>query len=304
LPTVDSTGNEPLGEPVIVRAGDKAAIRNFIARASAALRRYEVVDSDIGAFQISLLELVHNAANYVGDDKTVELKLHAFDKGYEDEQALHLEVTDRGKGFDLEEALVRSEVELAERGFEHGLLRAYRLGSGLWQVSTAPHVIGWVRERTPQEVPTVFGGENVIPFVFSYELDAIRIWQTVHSIWQFRHYTARSSAFMDLIFDPLQRPARRYVGIEIIGQYWSGSSWFSRPVLDSLLAFKERNPEFDKQLLLYAEADSFEHRDLRKYCRNAGIVMFEDRSVIRDLRDKDVSRSIRKMREKGHGHKR
>lgn len=298
LPAADGISNEPLGESVILRAGDTAAVRDFIARASASLRRHKFADSDIGAFRISLLELLHNAVNYVGDDETVELKLDPTD------EALSLEVTDRGKGFDLEEALARSEAELSERGFEHGLLRVYRLGSELAQVSTAPHVIRWLREQTPQEVPTAFGGENVIPFVFSYELDAIRIWQTVHTIWQFRHYTRRSSAFMDLIFDPLQRPTRRYVGIEVVGEYWSGSSWFSRPVLDSLLAFKKRNPEFDKQLLLFADTDSFEHRELRKYCRRAGIVMFEDKSVIRDLKDKDVSRTIRKTQEKRHGHKR
>jgi hypothetical protein len=106
---------------------------------------------------------------------------------------------------------------------------------------------------------------------------------------------------MDLIFDPLQRPARKYIGIEVVGEYWSGSSWFSRPVLDSLLSFKKRNPEFDKQLLLFADTNSFEHRELRKYCRHFGIVMFEDRSVVQNLREKDVSRAIRKTQEKGHG---
>jgi anti-sigma regulatory factor (Ser/Thr protein kinase) len=292
LPAVDSISSEPLGESVILRAGDSAAIGDFIVRASASLRRHEFADSDIGAFRISLLELVHNAVNYVGEDEAVELKLDDFD------EQLSLEVTDRGKGFDLEASLARSEVELSERGFEHGLLRAYRLGSGLEQVSTAPHVMRWVRLQTPQKVPTTFG-ENVIPLVFSYKLSAIRIWQTVHTIWQFQYYTRRSPAFMDLIFDPLQRPARKYVGIEIVGEYWSGSAFYSRPMLDSLLAFKKRNPEFDKQLLLFADTDSFEHRELRKYCRRAGIVMFEDKSVIRHLRDKDVSRAIRKAQEKG-----
>jgi hypothetical protein len=87
---------------------------------------------------------------------------------------------------------------------------------------------------------------------------------------------------MDLIFDPLQRPARKFVGIEITGRSWSGSMYW-RDVLDPLLSFRERNAGFDKQLLLFADAAPSEQRELRKFCRNVGILMFEDELQIRNL---------------------
>jgi hypothetical protein len=92
---------------------------------------------------------------------------------------------------------------------------------------------------------------------------------------------------MDLIFDPLQRPARRYVGIEITGHSWSGSLYW-RDALDPLLSFVERNARFDKQLLLFADVDPSEQRGLREYCAEAGIVMFEDESEIRDLDESTI----------------
>jgi hypothetical protein len=36
--------------------------------------------------------------------------------------------------------------------------------------------MGWMREKVPQDVPEVFESENVVPFVFSYRHEAIRIW--------------------------------------------------------------------------------------------------------------------------------
>ena len=284
-------GLEPLQEPpVTLRAGDMRAIRTFAAQVSASLRRHEFSSSDIRAFKISLFELASNAANYVGSDETVQLRLHW---PWRDE--VNLEVTDNGKGFSFKKALLRSEANLSKHGVEHGLIRAYRLGSKLTQVSTDPHVMSWTRERTPETVPTVFGGKNVIPFVYEFNDSIIRIWNTIHTFSQFDQYFKRSPAFMDLIFDPLQRPARKYVGIEVIGETFSEDlEWDG--VLDSLLAFAKRTTSFDKQLLLFADTDSSEHHRLRKYCRRNGIVMFEDQSKIRNLKERDVSRIIRKAK--------
>jgi anti-sigma regulatory factor (Ser/Thr protein kinase) len=276
--------------PVNLRADDRRAIRTFAARASVSLRQRKFSDSDIRAFQISLFELVHNAARYVGGDETVQLRLKLVE--HWPYRELSLKVTDKGKGFNFEDALRRSEADLSEHGIEHGLLRAYRFGSELTQVSTEPHVMNWMRERIPQTVPTVFGSKNVIPFVFSHEREVIRIWQTVHTFLQFERYSERSNAFMDLVFDPLQRPARKYVGIEIIGQEWSADLDWDE-VLDSLLAFTKRNAGFDKQLLLFADTGSYDQRRLRKYCRHAGIVMFEDKSAIRNLKAKHISPIVR-----------
>jgi len=277
----------PEEPPVTLRAGDMRAIRAFAAQVSASLRRHEFSSSDIRAFKISLFELANNAANYVASDETIQLRLD-WPWGSE----VKLEVTDNGKGFNFKKALLRSEADLSKRGVEHGLIRAYRLGSELTQVSTDPHVMSWTRHWTPETVPTVFGGKNVIPFVYEINHSVIRIWDTIYTFSQFDHYFERSPAFMDLIFDPLQRPTRKYVGIEIIGETWSEElEWDG--VLDELLSFAKRNTSFDKQLLLFADTDSSEHHRLRKYCRRAGIVMFEDKSKIRNLKEKDVSRIIR-----------
>ena len=53
---------------------------------------------------------------------------------------------------------------------------------------------------------------------------------------------------MELVFDPLQRPARKYVGIEIVGQGWTGALNWKR-ILDELFRFARHNKQFDKQAL-------------------------------------------------------
>lgn len=181
-----------------------------------------------------------------------------------------------------------------QHGDEHGLLRAYRLGSLLNQDSTDPHAMHWMRERVPQDVPMVFG-EKVIPFVVSYRHEAIRIWRDVHTFFQFEQYLERSQAFMELVLDPLQRAARKYVGIEIVGQGWTGAlSW--KRILDELFHFARHNKRFDKQFLLFADTGPSEQRALRKYCESLGIVMFEDASVIRKMKAADFSRASQKAR--------
>ena len=285
------SGLEPLEEPpVTLPAGDMRAIRAFAAQVSASLRRHEFSSSDIRAFKISLFELASNAANYVGRDEIIQLRLEGSWRS-----EVNLEVTDNGRGFNFKKALLQSEAALSKQGVEHGLIRAYRLGSELTQVSTDPHVMSWTRERTPETVPTVFGGKNVIPFIYLFGQDLIRIWNTIHTFSQFEHYLERSAAFMDLIFDPLQRPARKYVGIEIIGETWSEELWWNN-VLDSLLSFVKRNTRFDKQLLLFADTSPAEQSDLRSYCKHKGIIMFEDESKISNLKEKDVSRINRKTK--------
>jgi anti-sigma regulatory factor (Ser/Thr protein kinase) len=299
----DSAGNElPAEATVTLHANDARAIKAYVTQASASLRRRHFTHSDIEAFKLSLQELVYNAARHVKDDDTVDLRLSYVEEvPLMYQYAMNLDVTDRGKGFDFHEALLRSEAELADRGLEHGLLRAYRLGSMLSQNSTLPHRMSWMRERMWHTVPTVFGGKLVIPFVFSFDLEAILIWKTVHTFCQFEEYFGRSPAFMDLIFDPLQRPARKYVGIEIVGFPVSVMQIDWPPVLDRLLSFAKRNTGFDKQFLLFADTVPSFHRELRKYCSRAGIVMFEDESTIRKLKETDVSRRIRKAKRKKAG---
>jgi anti-sigma regulatory factor (Ser/Thr protein kinase) len=288
----DNSGSDPLERsPITLRPGDAGAVRALAAQMSEPLRRHKFSEKDFEAFRISLTELVGNAARYVGGDEPVQLRLKLVER-WSGDLVLSLEVTDNGRGFDFDQALQRTEADLLENGIEHGLLRAYRLGSELTQVSVEPHVMSWMRERIPQTVPAVFGGKNIIPFLVLYEQEVIQIWETVHTMSQFWRYLERSEVFMDRIFDPLLRPARKYVGIEIIGEFHSEAIRWSI-ILDELLAFTKRNARFDRQLLLFADSGSDQIR-LREYCQDAGITMFEDKSAIRNLREKDVSRMIRK----------
>jgi hypothetical protein len=259
------------------------------------LRRYDFSEYDIEAFRVTLHELVDNVAVHVHGHGTVGLTLIHLEPRRELrlQEGIGLAVTDAGKGFDFDNALIRAEAELTERGIEHGLLRAYRLGSMLFQASTEPHVMSWMKERTPQNVPTIFDSENVIPFVISYRQEIVQIWRDVYTLDQIGRYLDRSEAFMDLVFDPLQRPARKYVGIEVTGHAWTGAlSW--RHLVELLLSFKERDPAFDKQLLLFADTGPSDQRELRKYCKSIGIRMFEDESAARKFEVEDVVQLNRK----------
>jgi anti-sigma regulatory factor (Ser/Thr protein kinase) len=296
LPAVERIGSGPLEEfNATLRADDMGTRRTLSTAISASLRQRGFSERDVEAFEIALRELVDNVANYVRSDNTVDLEIgHVPGWKYHRQEGLSLLVTDRGEGFDFNDALLKLEAELLQHGVEHGLLRAYRLGSLLDQVSTNPHAMGWMRERIPQDVPGVFE-ERIIPFVMSYRHEAIRIWREVYTFLQFEQYLKRSQAFMELVFDPLQRPSRKYVGIEIVGQGWTGAlDW--RRILDELFRFARNNERFDKQFLLFADTGPSEQRGLRQYCESQGIAMFEDASAIGKMKSADVSRAVEKAR--------
>jgi anti-sigma regulatory factor (Ser/Thr protein kinase) len=143
-----------------LRADDTEAIGAFAERISDSLRQLEFSEHDIEAFRVTLHELVDNVATHVHGEKTVWLASHHFESPLKSRpvyrEGIALTVADTGKGFDLDNTLIRSEAELIERGVEHGLLRAYRLGSDLFQASSEPHTISWRKEQTPHNVPTVF----------------------------------------------------------------------------------------------------------------------------------------------------
>jgi hypothetical protein len=285
---------------VTLRADDTAAISTFTVHTSDSLRQYGFSEYDIDAFRVTLHELVDNVAVHVHGHGAVGLTLTHLEPSRElrFQEGIGLTVTDAGNGFDFDNALIRAEAELVERGIEHGLLRAYRLGSMLVQASIEPHVMGWMKERTPQNVPTVFDSENVIPFVISYRQEIVQIWRDVYTLDQIGRYLDRSEAFMDLVFDPLQRPARKYVGIEVTGHGWTGAlSW--RHLVELLLSFRERDPAFDKQFLLFADTGPSDQRELRKYCKSVGISMFEDESAARKFEVEDVAQMNRRAKKEG-----
>jgi anti-sigma regulatory factor (Ser/Thr protein kinase) len=270
-----------------LRAGDLEAQHAYVGRIAAWLQCRGYSEDDIDALRISVRELVDNVVNHVSPDDTVRFELQHRPPEQVHHEGLAVTVTDGGQGFAFNDALRRSEAELAGHE-EHGLLRAYRLGSLLLQVSTDPHTMGWLRERVPQTVPSVFGGDLVVPLVFSYKHQAIRIWNTVHTFDQFQRYLERSPEFTDLIFDPLLRPDRPYVGIAIIGQGWTGAlSW--RAVLDRLLEFARRTERFDKKFVLFADTGPSEQGGLRAYGDEHDIKMFEDESHVRSIGPADLA---------------
>ena len=52
----------------------------------------------------------------------------------------------------------------------------------------------WIKERTPQNVPTVFNRENVIPFVISYRQEIVQIWRDVYTFDQIDRYLGQCEA--------------------------------------------------------------------------------------------------------------
>jgi hypothetical protein len=142
--------------------------------------------------------------------------------------------------------------------------------------------MGWMRERMPQDVPITFESKHVVPFVFSYKHQAIRIWENVHTFYQFERYLKRSELFMNLVLDPLLRPVRPYLGIAIVGQGWTGALSL-KVVLDRLLLFTRTNPRFDKHLLLFADTGPSEQAYLREFAEREGIPMFEDESALASI---------------------
>src|SRR5215207_265172 len=281
LPALDRPESE---SAVTLHADDVGTLRSFADGVSASLLYRGFSEPDVEAFQISLRELVDNVAHHVPADNTVHMRLSPVEpfSRYSYREGVFLEVHDRGAGFDFDDALDRVEAQLSGDGVEHGLLRAYRLGSSLEQVSSDPHAMGWMRERMPQDVPVVFESENVVPFVFSYKHQAIRISGDVHTFFQFERYLERSEPFMNLVLDPLLRPVRPYLGIAVVGQGWTGVlSW--KVVLDRLLLFTRINPRFDKDLLLFADTGPSEQAHLREYAESQGIRMFEDESALASI---------------------
>jgi anti-sigma regulatory factor (Ser/Thr protein kinase) len=263
-----------------VRADDLGALRTFVADVAATLKRRGFSEKDLEAFHISFRELVDNVARHVPDNPSLTLTLgHEPRDPYNTHESAWLEVTDGGSGFDFKMTLEELERDFSSTDREHGLLRVCRLTSTLFQRSIAPHRMIFQKERSPQVSSMAFPEGSVVPFVFAYRQEAIRVGSNVHTFYQFTNYLHRAPVFMDLIFDPLLRPTQKHIGIEILGEGWTNVlPW--EDVLDRLVQFNQRSEEFGKILLLYADTGAGEQRRLRKYCKRAGIRMFEDAKAI------------------------
>ncbi len=273
----------------VLRAGDAPALRTLVNRLSERLARHGFSRDEVDALRVSLRELVDNVAVHVGAGTLVTVEVTDEPRSRPQyHESMLLTVTDTGPGFDLDEVLQAHEIRLGDGGVEHGLLRAYRLGSMLTQITVQPHAMGWGRERAPQ-VPSTFGGEHVVPFVHSYREEALRVGNSVQTFFQLYQFLDRSPAFLDLVLDPLLRSDRPYVGIEVVGHGWTGAPGWTR-VLDHLLAFRQRNPRPGTGLVAFADTGPSDQRNLREYCARHGIPLFEDAATVADLKPADVRR--------------
>jgi anti-sigma regulatory factor (Ser/Thr protein kinase) len=266
-------------------ANELGGLRTLSAELSEYLMAHGYSEEDSNYFTISLHELVTNAAKHVPNAKRVRVLVEdAPRERYNYHDSLMVQVIDEGGGFDFDSTLARLEQELGRDDIEHGLLRAIRLSSVLSQESLSPHTMALWKERTPSPASLAFADLRVFPIVFDHRLEAIRIGSNVHTFFQFEAYLQRSQEFMALIFDPLLRSPAKVVGIEILGQGWTGVlRW--EAVIDRLVTFARAQPRLGKKLVLFAETGPSDHRRLRKYCKQHAIRLFENRDAVAKFLD-------------------
>jgi len=263
-----------------IHKSELGGLRTLSAELSEFLLSQGYSEEDIKAFRISLHELVNNAATHAPNTSRIRVRVLEMPKEkYNYHEGVYVEVIDEGGGFDFERKLAQLEGELGLEQTEHGLLRTIRLSSALWQEKLKPHTMSLLKERTPNPVPVVFADSRVFPIVFDYGYEAIRLGSFVHTFYQFTGYLKRSPDFMALIFDPILRSSAKFVGVEVLGQGWTGVlQW--EAVVNQLLAFVQRQPRFGRKLLLFADTAPGDHVRLRTYCKRHSIRLFENRVAV------------------------
>jgi len=263
-----------------LHANEPASLRTLSAELTDYLASHGYSDEDSNYFRIALHELVINATKHVPDRQRVRIEVHEAPKErYNYHDSLYVRVTDDGNGFDFDSTLAQLEQELRSNQVEHGLLRALRLTSVLSQESVSPHTMTFWKERVPIPMPTAFLDSRVFPVVFDYGSEAIRFGSGAHTFFQFSKYLERSADFLAMIFDPLLRSPAKVVGIELLGQGWTGVlQWDS--VLDHIIEFVRNQPRSGRKLLLFAETGPSDHMRLRKYCKQNSIRLFENRPAV------------------------
>jgi hypothetical protein len=277
----------------VATAGDGQALRRILGQTLQLLSDHSYLERDLAAATTVFHELCDNVAKHVGEGSLVTFELGRLERDWPNRhEGFTFEVGDPGEGFDLRAALDRSDGELATGGRERGLLRAFRLGSILvneqeQRPSGVSHRIGWFRELAPHIGLSVFSTETVVPVVFSWAHDAIRINDLVITFEQWRQYRPsaphmpgfgagpdRSNAFMDLVFDTLLRPGRNIIGIEIIGHGWTGCL-SCIDVLEQIRDFVVRSDSHLAGAVVYADTDASEQREIRRFTREVGWPFFE-----------------------------
>lgn len=284
LPREVAVSDEPLRFEAVLRADDMDARRRILARIVELLAARGYLERDLGAAGTVFRELCENVAQHVG--REVELRATAGEiKQHRprNNEGFYLEVDDPGPGFNLAEVVREADSELALGGREHGLLRASRLGMVLNRLD--PHRVLWFRELAPHVGISAFAADQVVPVVFSWTHEAIRINDNIITFQQWERYKpyaryfrpvgpGRSDSFMDLVFDPLLRPGRATVGIEIIGQGWS---WClpATELLREVHAFIVRSRSHLRGAVVYADTDASDQRSIREFARDVDWPFFE-----------------------------
>ncbi len=276
--------DEPLQFDEVTRADDLVTHRALVVRILELLSARGYPERDLGAAATVLRELCDNVARHVGSEAELRATVGEIEKQSPHNHAgFYLEVADPGPGFNLPEALRLADEELAQGGREHGLLRAFRLGELVNALD--PHRVAWLRELAPHIGVSAFSTAQIVPVVFSWAHEAIRLNDTVITFRQWDQYqprdivrptrgVRRSDSFMDLVLDPLLRPGHETVGIEIIGHGWSWSLG-ATAVLREIHAFITRSRSHLQGAVVFADTDASDQRSIRDFTRQVGWPFYE-----------------------------
>jgi hypothetical protein len=146
----------------------------------------EFSETDSRNSQISLIELLNNVKFHVKESSVAGIQISFEQKGYR-KNSIRIEVQDSGPGFHLDKSITDNERKLDEGGREHGLLRAFRLGSDISQESGKVNRVIWSKIQTPLIANRHFQGNQEYIFIgynFKY-IDEININGTYFSYRDF-----------------------------------------------------------------------------------------------------------------------
>jgi hypothetical protein len=137
-------------------------------------KRFSLIDSR--NTQTCLLELLNNVKYHVKESPIAIVKICFEEIAYKKISVL-IEVIDKGPGFNLNQSILENEKLISEGGREHGLLRAFRIGSELSQKYENGNKVSWRKILAPSdlEIPTLFDGKDFIIIAYDYYKNYFRI---------------------------------------------------------------------------------------------------------------------------------
>jgi hypothetical protein len=277
---------------------------------------------------ICLIELLNNVKYHAKVSSTATIKINFENIGY-NKISISIEVIDKGNGFDLDMILLDNEKKIRDGGREHGLLRAFRLGSEISQKMDRENSVKWSKiqtrkkskeqsSNTPQNRDIFFINYN---FGFSNELsfnnDYYRYQDFIKLITKFSGNLLSTNFCFDLsnsvrmFLDSLRKDPRAVVCLEF---------WTSHPTMvisrddikgpeNNYIDFEPPIPSLSniiyqymqettptKMLVIACFTDIDEdNRFLKDFCKKRSINFFESRLSYNDFLDNPKSNLNKKI---------